>query len=54
LGKTKRTNLPLLQFVKVLEDKIFIIKEVRTIFSNKKQKVSRLVLHTMYKKKVGK
>lgn len=53
-GKTKHTNLPLLQFVKVLDDKIFVIKEVRTIVSTKKQKVSRLVFHTMYKKKVGK
>lgn len=32
----------------------FGIKEVRTIASTKKQKVSRLVFHTMYKMKVSK
>lgn len=53
-GKTKRTNLPLLQFIKVLEDKKYVVKEVRTVVSNKKQKVSRLVFHTMYKIKVSK
>lgn len=53
-GKTKRTNLPLLQFMKVLDDKKFVLKEVRTIISTKKKKVSRLVLHTMYKTKVSK
>jgi len=53
-GVTKRTNLPLLQFIKILEDKKFVLKEVRTITSTKKQKVSRLVLHTMYKTKVSK
>lgn len=53
-GKTKHTSLPLLQFVKILEDKMFVVKEVRTIVSTKKNKVSRLVFHTMYKKKVGK
>jgi predicted transcriptional regulator len=53
-GRTKHTNLPLLQFIKVLEDKKFVIKEVRTVVSAKKQKVSRLVFHTMYKTKVSK
>lgn len=53
-GKTKRTNLPLLQFIKVMEDKKFVVKEVRTVVSTKKQKVSRLVFHTMYKTKVSK
>lgn len=53
-GQTKRTNLPLIQFVKVMEDKKFIVKEVRTVTSTKKQKVSRLVFHTMYKKEVSK
>jgi hypothetical protein len=53
-GKTKRTNLPLLQFTKTLEDKKFVVKEVRTVVSTKKKKVSRLVLHTMYKIKVSK
>ena len=53
-GKTKRTNQPLLQFIKVVEDKKFVIKEVRTVVSTKKQKVSRLVLHNMYKIKISK
>ncbi len=50
-GETKRTNLPLIQFVKVMEEKKFVIKEVRTISSVKKKKVSRIVFHTMYKTK---
>lgn len=37
-----------------LEDKKFVVKEVRTVVSTKKKKVSRLVLHTMYKIKVSK
>lgn len=53
VGQTKRTNLPLIQFVKKLEDKVVIVKEVRTI-TGKKQKVSRLILHTMYKIKAPK
>ena len=40
--------------MKVLDDKKFVLKEVRTIISTKKKKVSRLVLHTMYKTKVSK
>ena len=36
VGVTKRTNLPLIQFVKILEDKKFVVKEVRTITSLKK------------------
>ena len=53
-GKTKRTKLPLLLFIKTLDDKKFVVKEVRTVVSTKKQKVSRLVFHTMYKIKVSK
>lgn len=53
-GKTKRTNLSLVQFMKVVEHKKFVIQEVRTVVSTKKQKVSRLVLHTMYKMKISK
>jgi len=49
IGETKRTNLPLLQFEKVIENKKIVVKEVRTIQSTKKKKVSRLVFHTMYK-----
>jgi hypothetical protein len=48
-GQTKRTNLPLIQFEKELEDKKIIVKEVRTVTSTKKKKLSRLVFHTMYK-----
>jgi predicted transcriptional regulator len=54
LGKTKRTQLPLLEFVKVLDGKKFVIKEVRTVISTKKMKASRLIFHTMYKIKVSK
>lgn len=53
-GATKRTNLPLIQFTKIMEDKKFVIKQVRTISSNKKRKVSRIVLHTRYKVKATK
>jgi hypothetical protein len=49
LGDTKRTNLPLLQFEKIIENRKIVVKEVRTVQSTKKQKVSRLVFHTMYK-----
>ncbi len=51
IGFTKRTNLPLLQFEKELSNKKIVIKEVRTVTSTKKKKISRLVFHTMYKKK---
>lgn len=54
IGFTKHTKLPLLQFVKKIEDKIYVIKEVRTITSKKKSKISRLVFHTMYKIKATK
>jgi hypothetical protein len=54
VGITKRTNLPLIQFVKTIGDKIFVVKEVRTISSLRKKKVSRIVFHTMYKIKATK
>ena len=54
VGATKRTNLPLIQFTKIMEDKKFVIKEVRTVSSLKKNKVRRIVLHTMYKMKATK
>ena len=50
VGKTKKTSLTLLQFERLLDSKIIIILEVRTIQSKKKNKVNRLVFHTMYKK----
>lgn len=53
-GTTKRTNLPLIQFMKIMEDKKFVIKEIRTISSIRKKKVSRVVFHTMYKMKATK
>ena len=53
-GATKRTNLPLIQFMKIIEDKKFVIKELRTISSTRKKKVSRIVFHTMYKMKATK
>ena len=54
VGKTKQTNLPLLQFVKTIENKTFVVKEVRSITSSRKKKLSRLVFHTMYKIKAAK
>ena len=54
VGKTKQTNLPLLQFVKTIENKTFVVKEGRSITSSRKKKLSRLVFHTMYKIKAAK
>ena len=54
MGKAKRSNLPMLQFIKKIEDKIFVVKEVRTITSQKRSKINRLVFHTMYKIKASK
>jgi hypothetical protein len=53
-GKTHKSQKPSLQFIKKIEDKIFVVKEVRTITSQKKQKLSRLIFHTMYKIKADK
>lgn len=41
----------LIQFIKRINDKMYVVKEIRTITSQKKKKISRLVFHTMYKKK---
>lgn len=49
IGQTNRTNLPLLQFEKTIQSKKIVVKEIRTITSTKKKKISRLVFHTMYK-----
>ena len=54
VGKTKQTNLPLIQFVKTIENKTFVVKEVRSITISRKKKLSRLVFHTMYKVKAAK
>ena len=54
VGTTKQTKLPLIQFVKTIENSVFVLKEVRTVTSVRKQKVSRLVFHTMYKLKATK
>lgn len=51
IGETKKTNKLLIQFIKRIDDKIYVVKEVRTVTSQKKKKISRLVFHTMYKKK---
>jgi len=50
VGTSRQTRLPMLQFVKTIDNKVFVVKEVRTVTSKKKNKVSRLVFHTMYKK----
>jgi hypothetical protein len=49
LENTKRTNLPQIQFEKVIDNKKIVVKEIRTVTSTKKKKVSRLVFQTMYK-----
>jgi phage-Barnase-EndoU-ColicinE5/D-RelE like nuclease3 len=54
VGKTNQTNRPIIQFTKILEEKMFVVKEIRTTESAKKNKVSRIVFHTMYKKKATK
>ena len=51
IGETTKTHRVLIQFIKRINDKMYIVKEIRTITSQKKKKVSRLVFHTMYKKK---
>ena len=40
----------LAEFEKIIENKLFVIKEVRIVTCTKKNKVNRLVFHTMYKK----
>lgn len=54
VGVTKHTQKPLLQFIRKIDEKIYVVQEVRTITSQKKHKVSRLVFHTMYKIKATK
>jgi hypothetical protein len=54
VGTTRHTKKPLLQFIRKIEDKIYVVKEVRTITSVKKNKLSRLVFQTMYKVKADK
>ncbi len=49
IGKTRHSQKQLIQFEKKIENKIFVIKEVRIITSIKKKKLNRLVFHTMYK-----
>lgn len=54
IGKTRHTQKSLLQFIRKIDDKIYVVKEVRSVISKKKSKVSRLVFHTMYKIKATK
>lgn len=49
--ETKKIQRFLIQFMKRIDDKMYVVKEIRTITSQKKKKISRLVFHTMYKKK---
>ena len=49
IGFSKHSQNPILQFEKKINDKIFVVKEVRLITSKKKNKINRLVFHTMYK-----
>ena len=54
IGEASHTKKPLLQFVKQIDDKIYVVKELRSITSKKKNKLNRLVFHTMYKIKAPK
>lgn len=49
IGEIKRSLKPILQFEKTIDSKKIVVKEVRTVTSSKKNKVSRLIFHTMYK-----
>jgi hypothetical protein len=53
-GKTNNSQKPTIQFIRKIEDRIYVVKEVRTITSLKKNKLSRLVFQTMYKVKADK
>ena len=53
IGNTKHTQKPMLQFEKKIENKIFVVKEIRVVTSAKKNKLSRLIFHTMYKIKAS-
>ena len=54
IGESSHTKKPLLQFIKQIDDKIYVVKELRSITSKKKNKLNRLVFHTMYKIKAPK
>jgi phage-Barnase-EndoU-ColicinE5/D-RelE like nuclease3 len=54
LGSTYRAGKPCLFFMKKLENEIVVIKEVRKVSSTKKNKASRLMLRSLYKKKISK
>ncbi len=49
IGLSKHSQNPIIQFEKKINDRIFVVKEVRLITSKKKNKLNRLVFHTMYK-----
>jgi phage-Barnase-EndoU-ColicinE5/D-RelE like nuclease3 len=49
IGFSNHSKNPILQFEKKINDRIFVVKEVRLITSLKKKKRNRLVFHTMYK-----
>jgi phage-Barnase-EndoU-ColicinE5/D-RelE like nuclease3 len=42
IGNSKHTQKPLMQFEKRIENKIFVVKEVRIVTSTKKKKKNRL------------
>ena len=54
VGTSRHTQKPLLQFKKMIDNKIYVVKEVRSVTSQKKRKVNRLVFHTMYKIRAAK
>jgi phage-Barnase-EndoU-ColicinE5/D-RelE like nuclease3 len=49
IGLSNHSKNPILQFEKKINNRIFVVKEVRLITSKKKNKINRLVFHTMYK-----
>ena len=53
-GNTNSSQKPTIQFIRKIDNQIFVVKEVRTITSLKKNKLSRLVFQTMYKIKADK
>lgn len=47
--EAKNGTQKFLQFEKEIDNKIYVVKEIRTITSINKNKINRLMFHTMYK-----
>jgi hypothetical protein len=48
-SEAKNGTQKFLQFENKIENKIYVVKEIRTVTSIKKNKINRLMFHTMYK-----